>query len=307
MTEQRVPFGSMVKALQDFNDYRSPSNKANYSYKKGDIVPVDSILVYTVSSLVKNGLFQILENEQWEGFEQDYVFDKNEFIQYRIFKIRFKNSGNFVVLPNLNKDYTYKVQENIIINDGSNSFKIKYYDGVEFPDFEILPNKAYSVIYVDDESDKGRWLFSPFLYKQDSGLEISGGSEHLEQEDSSKIPGSYKVYENLDQYDFVRIFINEEALPTIRKSSATSVGKKADGFVKQSYVAGQFADVYSSGIIIDSSETLISEKSYFLSNQQDGKYMSDPVETGDHIYQKIGEALSGTELKVKIESPYILS
>ena len=306
MNDQRVPFGAMVKALQDFNDYRISSNKASYSYKKGDIVPVDSTLIYVVSSLVKNGLFEILENQQWEGFEEDYSIDKNEYIQYPIFKIRFKNPNRFVKLPSLNKEGTYKVQENVIINDGQHAFRFMYSDGSEFPDFEVAPGTAYRAIYLDDESDKGRWTFSSYTYYQDSSLETSPGSIQTE---SQKLNETFLVSEDLDQFDFVYVFLNNQSALSIKKAFAGNDQDKAfaSGFVKSSYTTGQSADVYTSGLIDFSNQTLIPNKTYYLSILDKGKISDSIVSSPGQVFQRLGISWSSTKFNVLIESPFELA
>jgi hypothetical protein len=99
--------------------------------------------------------------------------------------------------------------------------------------------------------------------------------------------------------DFVDLY-NSGSVIAARKASA-SLMFPADGFVKQSFTIGQTAIVYPLGGRNEFMTGLIPGQNYFLSTTVDGGIQtSAPTEAGQ-LYQRIGIAVSATELRTVAE------
>lgn len=310
MAENRIPFGSMIQVLRTFIDYRQGSgNKSNTSYKIGDIVPVDSFLVFTATNLARSGFIKKLEGQIWEGYESDFSITPESFTEYPLLKVRFKNEGNYFILPNLDSLSAFQIRESFLINDGDNSFGIKYSNGEIFSNMVIPSKEAFKIIYIDDESDKGRWMFTPFLYREDANLETSSGSgsdniDLTSIASAPTVPGDYVAFENLEINDFVS-FINDEGTLKIKKALASSSSTKAIGFVKKAYLTDTLVEIHTSGSMIKSG--LTSDKKYFLSETVPGQVQLElPTNLGS-IIQQIGASTSTTQLNVNINDCYVVT
>lgn len=96
------------------------------------------------------------------------------------------------------------------------------------------------------------------------------------------------------------------ATPLIRRALATTVLRKADGFVLDEAGAGDRVAVYF-GNLNDRRLGLTPGAVYFLDNQVPGNVTHVPITGNGHINQPIGKALSATTLLVRIEDPTILA
>jgi len=305
MATIRVPFGSILKMNKTFTDYRKGAHKTNIEFQEGQIVPVDSLLMYTANKYVENGTATLIQNLTWEGYEEDFQLEPFQFNEYSFLKFRFKFPNLALVLPNINDQYEFLSKEIYLVNDGNTSAKIKYYDGTIYPNLEIEPGHAFKCIYIDDNSDKGRWLFTPLLYREDEALEGTQGSSNITfGADTTVLEGNYSAFAALDAGDFVA-FINDSGTLKIRPALANNTQTKAIGFVKNSYALNDSVKVYISGINILSG--MLANKEYFLSDTLPGKIQSTPPTTVGSIFQQVGTSLSATQLNVNIEDDFVIS
>lgn len=304
MTKTRIPFGSIVKMTKTFTDYRQGLNKTNINYSEGQIVPVDSWLLFTINSYIENNSAEVIPGVEWEGYESDYALKAFEFNEYSLFKFRFKNQGSSILLPNIDPDYELASKESIFINDGITSVSIKYADGSYYPNLIIEPKSSFKVLYIDDASDKGRWIFIPLLYREDSSLESTPGSPSVSfGSDTTVLEGSYEAFENLSNGDFVA-YINDSGALKIRKALANSMSTKAIGFVKSSYNQGTQVKVFVSGL--NSISSLTVDQDYFLSSTHPGQIQLTPPSASSSIIQKLGSSISDSDFKVIIEDAYYI-
>ena len=109
--------------------------------------------------------------------------------------------------------------------------------------------------------------------------------------------------ENLSAGDFVNVW-NDGGTVKVRKADATSISKKADGFVLSAYTTGQNALVYfenkNTGV---SGLTLGSV--YFLSDSVPGGVTTTPPTTTGYILQTLGKAVAADVLATEISEPII--
>ena len=110
--------------------------------------------------------------------------------------------------------------------------------------------------------------------------------------------------ETLAGGDFVNIWEDTGAF-AVRKADASTAGKRAHGFVREPVTEGQMATVY-----FDDTNDALSELTpggYFLSATAPGGVSTTPPTATGNISQKLGVAISATELDVEIQSPIILA
>jgi hypothetical protein len=98
--------------------------------------------------------------------------------------------------------------------------------------------------------------------------------------------------ENLSAGDFVNIY-NDTGTAKCRKADAAT-GKPAHGFVLSAVTATESATVYLEGTNTQLTGLTVGE--YFLSGSTPGGAVATPPTTSGYIVQKIGVALSATEL-----------
>jgi hypothetical protein len=110
--------------------------------------------------------------------------------------------------------------------------------------------------------------------------------------------------ENLAAGDFVNIF-NDGGVAKVRKADATTVGKEANGFVLSAVTAGGYATVYFEGTNNQLSG-LTPGLMYFLSTVA-GSVTSTPPSGSGNIVQKVGRALSATEINFEPSDPIVLA
>jgi hypothetical protein len=118
--------------------------------------------------------------------------------------------------------------------------------------------------------------------------------------DTKVLPAS----ENLVAGDFVNIW-NDSGTVKVRKADATTAGKEANGFVLSAVSAGSNATVYFEGTNNQLSG-LTGGAMYFLSTTAGGVTSTPPSGAGN-IVQKIGRALSATEINVEFSDPIVLA
>lgn len=94
--------------------------------------------------------------------------------------------------------------------------------------------------------------------------------------------------------------------PLIRRALATTILRKAEGFVLDEARAGQRVPIYF-GNLNDKCAGLVPGSRYFLDNQVPGSITRIPITGNGHINQPVGKALSETMLLVRIEDPTILA
>lgn len=105
---------------------------------------------------------------------------------------------------------------------------------------------------------------------------------------------SIVAFEALVAGDFVNIF-DDTGTTKVRKADASTNGKTADGFVLSTYTAGQSATVYLEGINTQCSG-LTGGSYYFLSATSAGLPTNVAPSTAGQVVQRIGKAISATEI-----------
>jgi len=110
--------------------------------------------------------------------------------------------------------------------------------------------------------------------------------------------------EALGAGDFVNIF-NDAGTVKVRKADATTAGKEANGFVLSAVTAGADATVYFEGTNNQLSG-LTGGAVYFLSTTAGGVTSTAPSSSGN-VVQRIGRALSATEINVEFSTPIVLA
>ena len=130
--------------------------------------------------------------------------------------------------------------------------------------------------------------------------------------DSSVMPAgigantkSLTAYEALAAGDFVNEFLDGGALK-VRKADATTAGKEADGFVLAAVTAGGSAAVYPLSGSNTQCTGLTIGSTYYLNTTAGGVTATAPSGAGNFI-QKLGKAVSATELIVSANDPYYLA
>jgi len=110
--------------------------------------------------------------------------------------------------------------------------------------------------------------------------------------------------ENLSAGDFVNIW-SDAGTAKVRKADATSISKKADGFVTSAVVSGANATVYY-GNRNEALAGLTIGSQYFLSDAAPGGVIDAPPAGSGKIVQKLGRAYGAAALLVEIEDAIIL-
>lgn len=112
--------------------------------------------------------------------------------------------------------------------------------------------------------------------------------------------------ENLAAGDFVN-YHDVAGVTKARKADASSAnaGKRADGFVLAAVTSGQNATVYNSGA--NTAVTGLTPGPVYLSGSTAGGATSTVASTSGHISQRIGYAISATNIEADIEEPVILA
>ncbi len=106
--------------------------------------------------------------------------------------------------------------------------------------------------------------------------------------------------EDLSSGDWVNIYDNT-GTPTARKADATTVGKRAHGFVLAGTTSGSNATVYVAGINTGRSG-LTGGTTYFLAATAGSETDTAPSASGN-VVQEVGIALSATEVAFQPSKP----
>lgn len=130
--------------------------------------------------------------------------------------------------------------------------------------------------------------------------------------DSSVLPAglgantkSLIAYESIAAGDFVNEFLDAGVLK-VRKADATAAGKEADGFVLAAVTAGGSAAVYPLSGSNTQCTGLTVGSTYYLNTTAGGVTATAPTGAGNFV-QKLGKAVSTTELIVSANDPYYLA
>jgi hypothetical protein len=110
--------------------------------------------------------------------------------------------------------------------------------------------------------------------------------------------------ENLNAGNFVNIW-NDAGTVKVRKADATTAGKEANGFVLNTVTAGSAVEVYFEGTNTQLTG-LTGGAMYFLSTTAGGVTSTAPSASGN-IVQKLGRALSDTEINFEPSDPIVLA
>ena len=109
--------------------------------------------------------------------------------------------------------------------------------------------------------------------------------------------------EDLNAGDIVYIYDDSGTIKA-RKAIATDASKAAIGFVKESAATDGEVKVYFEGVISGLS-SLVVGKCYFLSDTNAGQVQDNPPTVSGHYVQRVGSAISTTELQFERSQPII--
>lgn len=101
--------------------------------------------------------------------------------------------------------------------------------------------------------------------------------------------------ENLSAGDYVNIF-SEGGVAKARKADAATL-KASDGFVLEGVTAGDNATVYPPGEVNYQHSGLTPGSDYFLSLTVPGGVQSSAPSAAGQLYQRLGKAVSATEMQ----------
>jgi hypothetical protein len=111
--------------------------------------------------------------------------------------------------------------------------------------------------------------------------------------------------EALSAGDFVNVYNNAGTL-NCRKADATSASKRAHGFVLAAVSSGASATVYYGNLNNQKSAMTIGAEQYLSGSAAGGTVETPPTATGN-LVQRVGVALSATEMLVEIQPPIQLA
>ena len=113
------------------------------------------------------------------------------------------------------------------------------------------------------------------------------------------------AYEDLSAGDFVNFF-DDAGTVKVRKADASTSGKYADGFVLTAVTTGNNATVYLSGIN-NQLTGLTGGSYYYLSASIPGAGTTTPPSGSGEVVQRLGKALSATEIAFQPGDSIILA
>lgn len=119
--------------------------------------------------------------------------------------------------------------------------------------------------------------------------------------DTKTIP----AFEGLAAGDFVNEFLDGGVLK-VRKADATAAGKEADGYVLAAVTSGADATVYPLSGSNTQRSGLAIGSTYYLGTVAGGVTDTAPSAAGN-VIQKLGKAVTATELIVSANDPYYLA
>ena len=108
--------------------------------------------------------------------------------------------------------------------------------------------------------------------------------------------------ENLSSGDLVNIFDDAGAFK-VRKADASTLGKRADGFVLAAVSSGQNASVYAEGTIVGL--TGVTAGDLFLSATTPGGFTATPPNASGNVVQNIGFGASPTTINFNRGDVYV--
>ncbi len=132
--------------------------------------------------------------------------------------------------------------------------------------------------------------------KLDSSMLPTGSGE-----DTKVVP----AYEDLNAGDFVNFF-DDSGTVKVRKADASTQGKTADGFVLAAVTAGNNATVYLSGTNTQLSG-LSGGSYYYLSATTPGGVSATAPTGSGQVVQRLGKAVSDTEISFHPGEPIVLA
>ncbi|MBE2188573.1 MAG: hypothetical protein IAE98_03820 [Candidatus Kapabacteria bacterium] len=109
--------------------------------------------------------------------------------------------------------------------------------------------------------------------------------------------------ENLVAGDYVNI--HDSSGEKVRKADASTITKKADGFVLENVTAPANATVYLGNKTNNQKSGLTVGAVYFLDAATPGGVTTTVPTTAGHIRQRLGKAISTTEIATEIGEPII--
>lgn len=115
---------------------------------------------------------------------------------------------------------------------------------------------------------------------------------------------SIEAAENLSAGDFVNIY-NATGTTKVRKADATTNGKEANGFVLDAATLGESVLVYFEGRNTQLTG-LTGGEIYFLSTTA-GSVTDTPPSTAGNVVQRVGRAISATELSFESTQPIVVA
>lgn len=128
--------------------------------------------------------------------------------------------------------------------------------------------------------------------------------------DSSMLPpgigadtSTIAATENLAAGDFVNIYNSSGA--KVRKADASTAGKHAHGFVLAAVTSGNNATVYHEGT--NNQVTGATAGDVYLSASTPGGFTSTPPSSTGNVVQRLGVAVSATEINAECGQRYVLA
>ena len=115
---------------------------------------------------------------------------------------------------------------------------------------------------------------------------------------------SIQASENLAAGDFVNVW-NDAGTTKVRKADA-STNKPVDGFVLTAVTSGNSATIYFEGTDNQLS-SLTGGSVYYLSGSTPGAAIATPPSTSGYLVQKVGKAVSATEINFEASNPVTLA
>lgn len=104
--------------------------------------------------------------------------------------------------------------------------------------------------------------------------------------------------EDLDQWDFVNIW-DDTGTAKARKADASSFGTRAMGFIRNNFLDTENAEVFGEGIMPGFVGLTIGAPVFLSATTPGAVTQTPPTGTGE-IWQKVGEAVSATEVRVEL-------
>lgn len=131
--------------------------------------------------------------------------------------------------------------------------------------------------------------------------------------DSSMMPAGFGAetqsivaYEDLAAGDFVNIFLDSGTTKVRKADASGGNAKKADGYVLAAHLTGASATVYY-GNVNNQLSGMTKGAIQYLSGGTPGARTETAPSTAAHIIQRLGKAISATEMIVEIQDTITLA